>query len=58
MPRTGRDFYGSDEDEAAGERMRCNDCGRPIFYDYADEDYHHVDEPERGCFLIGPEGVA
>jgi hypothetical protein len=33
----------------------CNDCGRPAFYDYEVEAYRHVEEPERGCFLIAAE---
>ena len=33
----------------------CGDCGRAIEYDYADERYHHVEEPARGCFLIPAE---
>jgi hypothetical protein len=35
--------------------MRCNDCGRPAFYAYDDEAYHHATEAERGCFLIRAE---
>lgn len=33
----------------------CNDCGRPTKYDYELERYRHLEEPERGCFLIRPE---
>jgi len=41
-----------DEDDRP---LRCSDCDRPIYYDYADEGYHHALEPGVGCFLIGPE---
>lgn len=37
--------------------MVCEHCGRPIYYDYADEAYHHAVEPQRGCFLIPAEPV-
>jgi hypothetical protein len=32
----------------------CSDCDRPIIYG-DDDQYHHLEEPERGCFLIRPE---
>lgn len=28
----------------------CNDCGRPV--DYVDDQYVHLIDAERGCFLI------
>lgn len=33
----------------------CNDCRRPITYDYSTESYRHLENPERGCFLIRAE---
>ena len=36
-------------------QMACHDCGRPIHYDRALEDYRHSTAPERGCFLIGAD---
>jgi hypothetical protein len=30
----------------------CVDCARPVFYT---EDYHHIESPERACFLISAE---
>lgn len=36
-------------------QLLCNHCGRPTFYCYADEAYHHAERPEIGCFLILPE---
>lgn len=50
VPVLPRDYC--DED---GSQMKCSDCGRPTFYDYVTEDYRHVSEPERGCFLIPAE---
>lgn len=35
--------------------MTCDDCGRPSYYDTADESYHHATDPGRGCFLIPAE---
>lgn len=52
-----KDVYESDVDEETGTLMTCIDCGRHIFYDYMDEQYHHSTEPERGCFLIPAEEV-
>jgi hypothetical protein len=37
------------------DELRCLDCGRVCFYDYATDDYHHGDDPETGCFLIPSE---
>ena len=37
--------------------LECPDCGRPTVYDDATETYRHIDEPERGCFLIAPESA-
>lgn len=37
------------------DELICNDCGRNAYYDRADERYHHLIDPERGCFLIPPE---
>lgn len=50
---TNVDSYGNDLDPA--QPMTCNDCGRPAFYDYADESYHHAVNPANGCWLIRPE---
>jgi hypothetical protein len=41
--------------DEGGGLLRCNDCHRAIYYDYADEDYHHRTNPQVGCFLIAPE---
>jgi len=38
------------------KHMVCDDCGRPTYYDSTDDDYHHEQRPEIGCFLIGAEG--
>lgn len=35
--------------------MRCGDCDRPTYYDYADEAYHHATDPADGCFLVSAE---
>lgn len=50
---TTRHYFGGEEDE--GVILACDDCGRPTFYDRADERYHHVEDPARGCFLIPEE---
>ncbi len=47
------DVEGNDVDPAVP--MICGDCLRPAYYDYADDQYHHNQEPERGCFLIPSE---
>jgi len=33
----------------------CKDCGRPVEYREEDGCYHHLKDPQRGCFLIAPE---
>jgi hypothetical protein len=38
---------------AADGLLGCNDCGRPLFWCRANEQYHHVDR-DAGCFLAGP----
>lgn len=38
--------------------MKCNDCDRPAYYDYGDENYHHAKDAGRGCFLIAPDDRA
>lgn len=43
-----------DSETADEDPTTCNDCGRPIVYGPG-EAWHHAEEPERGCFLIGPE---
>lgn len=35
--------------------MRCEDCGRPAYYDDSTENYHHAVAATVGCFLIGEE---
>lgn len=47
---TTRDYLNED-----GTPMRCNDCDRPTYYDYDDEDYHHASRPFIGCFLIASD---
>lgn len=54
--------FHSDTDVLMGEdwadcavAFRCQHCGRPAYYDPADEAYHHAARPWRGCFLIPPE---
>lgn len=57
------DHYGQKEnfDNGGGyppdetDEFICNDCGRRGYYDRGDENYHHLVEPEQGCFLIPPE---
>lgn len=48
--------YSTNEDENGctipDRPMTCADCGRPTYYDYADEDYHHAIAAADGCFLI------
>lgn len=34
---------------------RCADCLRPMYYDEADEGYHHALDAGSPCFLIGAE---
>lgn len=38
-----------------GERMKCDDCGKPIHYNYDAEEYEHCDGSS--CFLIGGKPV-
>lgn len=45
-------------DEVAPFLMRCNDCGRPAYWDEGDLEYHHAVDAARGCFLISPEDRA
>lgn len=33
----------------------CGDCSRATVWDEKMMQYRHLDEPERGCFLIRPE---
>lgn len=33
----------------------CMECGRPAFYDNADDQYHHAANRHIGCFLIPSE---
>ncbi len=47
------DEHGATLDEPGP--MICNDCGRPAYYDRADEQYHHAINAEQGCFLIRSE---
>lgn len=42
-------------DAPMSDELACFECGRKIFWDEADQHYHHLTEPERGCFLIPPE---
>lgn len=35
--------------------LACNHCGRGIYYCANDEEHHHLDNPETGCFLIPAE---
>lgn len=49
-----RDYYEDDDESGLEVPIRCSDCGRPAYYDYADEQYKHAVEPGRGCFLIPP----
>lgn len=35
--------------------MTCHGCGRPAYYDTADDRYHHATDPDVGCFLIPGE---
>lgn len=44
-----------DYTDGKGAPAECADCGRPMYYDYADEGYHHATEPERACYLIVSE---
>lgn len=32
----------------------CTDCARPIGYDDDVDDYYHLTDAARGCFMIGP----
>ena len=34
---------------------RCVDCDRPCYHEEPDGEYHHADDPSRGCFLIPAE---
>jgi len=45
---------GSDEHESRCDTGECSSCHRPVFFG-ADDWYHHITDPERGCFLIGGE---
>lgn len=38
--------------------MLCHDCGRPAYYDRADDQYHHAMDAGAGCFLIPGEDRA
>lgn len=42
-------------DAPMSDELVCDDCRRKMFWDEADQSYHHLTEPERGCFLIPPE---
>jgi hypothetical protein len=33
----------------------CADCLRPVFYG-SDDQYHHITDPHRECFLVAAEG--
>lgn len=55
--RAALEGFARDEDGVTVVPLVCDDCGRPTFYDYADEAYHHALDPARGCFLI-PEDPA
>jgi hypothetical protein len=47
----------SDKQAIAGDGLLgCNDCGRPMFYCRADEQYHHVD-PGDECWSAGAWGA-
>jgi hypothetical protein len=54
---TKRDYH-EDDDAGAYKPMSCHDCGRPAYYDYADESYHHATDAGRPCFLIEAEDRA
>lgn len=60
LPRTWRldiDYF--DHDDTGGRISKvCSDCGRPSFYDYADQHYHHATDAATGCFLIPAEDRA
>jgi hypothetical protein len=49
-----RDYYEHDDEVNREVPIRCTDCHRPAYYDYADDQYKHAVDPARGCFLIGP----
>lgn len=55
----GRDYFTNDDGEGGvlddEVPMRCNDCGRPTYYDTDDDQYHHAIDADRGCFLIAPD---
>jgi hypothetical protein len=42
-------------EDTNGSRLHCGDCSRPMAYDYRSEEYRHLVNPTRGCFLIPPE---
>lgn len=50
-----RNGHGDDEPQPDSDELVCGDCGALMFYDYADDQYHHLEHPEIGCFLIPPE---
>lgn len=44
-------------DTPMSDELVCGDCLRKMFWDEADQRYHHLTEPERGCFLLPDENT-
>lgn len=59
---TTRDYTGQIEaaengtgPDTGNDWLICGDCGRPMYYDNADDNYHHAISAGDGCFLIPAE---